>query len=649
MYLIDFNIVAIMLSIITLYLFHIQKKLADAASRRFELLLWVVLASPVLDTASSLLINGLPHSSRAAIMIVTTVLYLSHTSLMPLVAGYVATVGAFDMRRRAVRGLSLFPWFLSITIVLLNIPFGIAFSIDDTGIYRHGPGLTALYLLAGVYLVFVLWAVAFRRSGFSRAQRAAFLSSLVLPVAAVVIQNIVPGLMLESFAASLGVLFVLLTIQNSNELLDGQTGLYNRDAFLRRLREAFGRSSGFHVVIVHSREISALKDFLDVNLYEHMVRSFASWLSRLAGRSTFGSALDDGLYVLLLERSVRDTAVGELVISIVSRSTEVWKFGSTEVELPVRVGILQCPQECRDVSDVMDLIDQLSMLPDHTENRHVFYARDFALGKHRRDAEIAYRLKETIAAGTPELRYQPLYATAEGRITALEVLVGLRLENGRLAAQSDVLRIAERTGRARALADLVLERSCEWFVQSGAASLGIEQLQVRLLESKYLDLDWPHTVIRIARSCGMELSRLCLEVTEPAVVNTWSTLRLNMELLAGQGVCFALDDFGSGYTDLLKILDFPASVVKLDKRIVWAGLRHRTGQKLLAGSISLFRRLGRKIVAEGIETAEQAGLLAAMGSDYLQGYRYGRPMSGDAVLSLLTGVNERHRKVTDPL
>jgi EAL domain-containing protein (putative c-di-GMP-specific phosphodiesterase class I)/GGDEF domain-containing protein len=649
MYLIDFDIVAIMLSIITLYLFYIQKKLADTASRWFELLLWSILSSAVFDTVSSLLINALPHSNRAAVIATTTALYLSNTVLMLVVAWYVATVGALDMRRRMMRVMLMLPWLISVTIILLNVPFGIAFYIDEAGVYRRGPMFPILYMFAGMYMLFVLWTVAVRRSGFSKAQRTAILPSLILPITAMVIQNVVPGMMFEAFAASLAALFVLLTIQNNDELLDGQTGLYNRDAFIRRLREAFGRSRGFHVVVVHSREISALKDFLDVHLYGHLIRSFASWLSRLAGPSAFGSALDDGLYVLLLERSVRDTAVGELVISIVRRSAEVWKFGSTEVELPVRVGILQCPQECRDVSDVMDLIDQLSMLPDHTENRHVFYARDFVLGKHRSDAEIAYRLKETIAAGTPELQYQPLYATAEGRITALEVLVRLGLENGELAAQSDVMRIAERTGRARALADLVLERSCEWFVQSGVADLGIEHLQVRLLGSKYLDLDWPYTVLKIARSCGMELSRLCLEVTEPAVVNTWGTLRLNMELLAGQGVCFALDDFGAGYTDLLKILDFPASVVKLDKRIVWAGLRHRKGQQLLAGSISLFRRLGRKIVAEGVETAEQAGLLAAMGCDYLQGYRYGRPMSGDEILTLLNGVVEPNGKVRDPL
>ncbi|OQB00987.1 MAG: Cyclic di-GMP phosphodiesterase YahA [Spirochaetes bacterium ADurb.Bin215] len=199
-----------------------------------------------------------------------------------------------------------------------------------------------------------------------------------------------------------------------------------------------------------------------------------------------------------------------------------------------------------------------------------------------------------------------------------------------------MLHLAERTGLGQRLGELILEKAFTWYVSNFLSTRGIEQLQIRLLESQCLETDWPRTVLRIAEKTGMDLSHLCLEITETSVVNTLSTLKLNMEFLLAKNVSFALDDYGSGYTDFGEILEMPFSIIKLDKKIVHAGLQTKKGERLLEGSVSLFRQIGWPIVAEGVETDEQAAFLAAMGCQYLQGYHFGYPVNGDVLLSMLS-------------
>ncbi len=150
-----------------------------------------------------------------------------------------------------------------------------------------------------------------------------------------------------------------------------------------------------------------------------------------------------------------------------------------------------------------------------------------------------------------------------------------------------------------------------------------------------LDLDWPGSVVRSAEACGMDLSRVCLEITETTVARLGWDLRVNMELLAGRKATFALDDFGSGYTNLVQLMQMPFSLIKIDKKVIQPGLSNLKGRRLIEGAIDLFKRQGRAVAAEGVESEEHAEILAYLACDYLQGYHFGRPLDGGEILGQL--------------
>jgi EAL domain-containing protein (putative c-di-GMP-specific phosphodiesterase class I) len=635
MYVIDFDVAAIVLSGITLFVFYERKRKRFGPGKSFIPLAWAALGSSVASAISSAAANALPEASPMAVIATVTVFYLFHLSTPFFAARYVLDTGGIYPSTAAARALLSLPWAIALLAIVSN-PFTRLLSfVDASGSYRHGPAFLGLYALAFVYLAVLLWAIFLRRDSYTRSQRRAFLAAVIAPTVAIVAQNLLDGLMLESLGVSLSTLFVLLAIQNASELLDGQSGLYHREAFVQFLGQAFDRNERFSVLFAYSAELADFQGSIEPRTYRALVGAVSKWLSEAGGKDSTPSWLRTGVFAILFKRRSRASPIGNLALELLERSAKPWSIGPLTIELPFKIFILNCPEDAGTVAEAADYIDQLADLSARMSHRHISTRSDFVTGMHKRESAIAAALERCLESGRPELRFQPIYSIAERRAVALEVLVGLSLGDRDMVLQSEVLAMADRMGVSRALTALVMDRAFEWYGRNELERRGIRQLQLRLVSSMSLDLDWPGSVIRAAEERDMDLSRVCLEITETTVARLGMDLAVNMELLAGKKVAFALDDFGTGYTNLAQLMRMPFSLIKFDKKVIQPGLATLKGRQLIQGSIDLFKRQGRAVAAEGVESAEHSDILALMACDYLQGYHFGRPVCGDELLARL--------------
>lgn len=632
MYRLEFDIVAILVCFLTLVIFYAQRQVRNRRSSMFHMLLWTIAGSTFFSLLSSIALNSLPEGPVLPATLFSTCYLVFHISIPVLFCLFILALTDHFLTGSLSRTFFLIPWGLLMVLILLNSRYGILFSINESRRYERGPGHLVLYLVSMYYMVVILATLVRNYRKMLRIEIIASTAALTFSFIAMLIQITVPGAILESFVFALVALFLLLTVQNNEDSIDGITGLYNRATFLVRLKENFLRKNSFSVILVRSRELDSLETYLDNNMHNRLLHSIAGWLTLLAGRKFLLFSVDDGLYAFITTWHVDEGAVGELALEIVKRSGTPWISGTMRLELPFQTAIIRCPADCSQTSQIIDYVEQFNLLTEMFADRHILYGRDFIPDKHLRQAMVAYALQERMDDRLLELEYQPVFSKADNEFMAIEVLITLTLPDGSVARQSEVLHIAERTGLGQQLGELIMEQSFGWYVTNNLSGRGIPFLQVRLLESQCIETDWPASVLRIAKKTGMEESRLCLEITETSVVNTFTTLKFNMEILLARNVCFALDDYGSGYTDFGEILEMPFSVIKLDKKMVHAGLRTQKGERLLQGSISLFKKIGWPIVAEGIETEDHATMLYAMGCEYLQGYWIGYPVPGDELL-----------------
>lgn len=138
------------------------------------------------------------------------------------------------------------------------------------------------------------------------------------------------------------------------------------------------------------------------------------------------------------------------------------------------------------------------------------------------------------------------------------------------------------------------------------------------------------------------VAALRLEITESAFVSSTEKLIEMVERLHGYGFTIEIDDFGSGYSSLNTLNDVPADVIKLDMRFLEKGRHTNRGGNILESIVRMTRWLNTPVIAEGVETAEQADYLTSIGCGYLQGYYYAKPMPYGMILK--NSLNARKRK-----
>jgi EAL domain-containing protein (putative c-di-GMP-specific phosphodiesterase class I) len=625
MYLLDFDVAAILLSLVTLYHFYSNKRVADRQYRTFAWFCWLVLASSVLGVASSVAINALPRAPVWAVMTTTASFYLAHTAIPMFACGYIMTLAHYGRREAWRVSVIVVPWAASAIIILGSLFRPLVFYVDEAGRYANGPFQALLYGLSGLYLAVALSALLARRRTLSVGNVRSLLVALLLPIVAVVLQRSDPMVPLECFSASISGLFILLTLQDKSERLDGDTGLLNRGSFMEDVRQVRGNDSPCVVVAVHAGDIARLHGHLGQRSFASVLRVFSGWIQSAAGPRSPVYALDEGLYAVILSSDAPGMTEGELALAILNRSRQSWSLDALRLELPVRICILRHPDDGLSAEETLDAIDQLAHLPDDSGGRHTFQARDFETGKRSRETIEGLAFKRQIEGGGLDLWFQPVVRASDGAVEAVEALVGMSMPDGEVVRQSRTVRIAGAVGLLAPLSEAYLASAIAWFGSAAGDALGARSLQARLFDPRCLGPDWALSIERMLGDAGLDPSRLCVELTEQASAEACDELLPGMRRLVEAGASFALDDFGAGYTDLSRILDMPFSIVKLDKRLVRLGLSGTRGWQALAGSVAMFKALGKTIVAEGVETVDDAASLAAMGADLMQGYRFGFP------------------------
>jgi len=224
--------------------------------------------------------------------------------------------------------------------------------------------------------------------------------------------------------------------------------------------------------------------------------------------------------------------------------------------------------------------------------------------------------------------YQPQIDLASGKLIGAEALVRWRHPDLGMVSPADFIPLAEETGLIVELGDWVLQQSCRQAAHWGddlTVSVNVSAVQFKLA-------DVVGSVRRALTTSGLPAHRLVIEITESLFVDNEDSTVSALEALRAMGCTIALDDFGTGYSSLSYIARLPVDEIKIDQSFVRAlpDLHHRA---IIETIVLMAKRLGKVVVAEGIETDEQRIYLISIGCDVAQGYLFGRPGDDAAMLA----------------
>ena len=218
---------------------------------------------------------------------------------------------------------------------------------------------------------------------------------------------------------------------------------------------------------------------------------------------------------------------------------------------------------------------------------------------------------------------QPLMDCSTGKRVAAEALVRLRDDNGDLIRPDLFIGMAEQEGHIVRLGEQVLSHVCEFIRDNDMEKIGIKWINVNLSPVQFMSRDIPSTFSEILQEYGVDESMIHLEITEQSMID-FSLLREQIIGLHENGFEFSLDDYGSGYSNLTRVRQYPFTNIKIDMEVVHNYCQDR--DPLLPALVQGFKEMNLSITAEGIETREMAEILKGIGCDYLQGYYFSRPV-----------------------
>jgi diguanylate cyclase (GGDEF)-like protein/PAS domain S-box-containing protein len=249
----------------------------------------------------------------------------------------------------------------------------------------------------------------------------------------------------------------------------------------------------------------------------------------------------------------------------------------------------------------------------------------------RADLQLEDELRVSVATGQLRAFYQPILTLADRQVVGHEALLRWNHQESGLLLPGAFLDIAETSGLIRSLGWWMLDRAC----RDTAMGLGGPDSWVAVNASpvQLTRTDVYQIVMDALERTELPPHRLHIEITETALIQASRTLLKDLRQLRAAGVGIVLDDFGTGFSSLTLLKDFPVTMVKIDRSFISPLLEDPGALAIVRAVLGMCRDLDVPVVAEGVESERQAERLAELGCSHVQGYLFGRPqdfgLSGD--------------------
>ncbi len=429
-------------------------------------------------------------------------------------------------------------------------------------------------------------------------------------------------------------------------LHDPLTGLANRALLLDRLGHALDRAERTEACVaalfLDLDDFKVVNDSLGHDAGDELLVEAAERLgSCLRPEDTIARLGGDEFVVLLEDVHGRGEAT-EAATRIAEALREPFLLGAhEEAFVSVSIGVaLASGGEDRTGSSPDDLLRRADVAMYEAKRKGKAHHAVFDLGMDARALErlrLGADLRRAVERGEFRVRYQPEVELSTGRIVGFEALVRWEHPKQGLVSPARFIPVAEETGLIVPIGRWILEEACrrakEW--REGRPNGPPLAMSVNLSARQFAHPDLARDVARALGESGLDPGCLILEITESVLMEDAPSTIDTLGELKALGVGIAVDDFGTGYSSLAYLRRFPVDYLKVDRSFVADLGEAPDDTVLVSGIVDLAHALGLSVVAEGVETEGQLGMLRGMGCELAQGFHFARPMPGEEAGVLL--------------
>ena len=421
---------------------------------------------------------------------------------------------------------------------------------------------------------------------------------------------------------------------------DTLTGLANRALLQDRLQQALLTTASSDrrvaVAFVDLDRFKFINDSLGHHVGDELLKTVATRLKSCVRDCDTVARLGGDEFVLLLNGHNGPDSVRLLMEKMLAAVSAPWVIPQGEFLVSCSIGVALHPEDGEDAFTLLKHADSaMYRAKENGRNNFQFFTRELnALMTEQLQLEV--HLRRALERNQLILRYQPRVNLVTGQMVGMEALLRWRIPERGTIAPGRFIALAEETGLIVPIGGWVLRTACAQNKAWQDAGLAPMVVSVNVSPRQFRHESLVQTVAQALESSGLDGRYLELELTESMVMHDAPQLVTMLDELKSLGVQIAVDDFGTGYSSLSYLKRFPVDRLKVDRSFVEHMTSAADDATIVRAIIALGHNLGLKVVAEGVENAQQARALRAYQCDEAQGFLFARAASARDIPRLAT-------------
>ena len=422
---------------------------------------------------------------------------------------------------------------------------------------------------------------------------------------------------------------------------DALTGLPNRHLYLDRLAQSLldaeRAKRSVAVLFVDLDRFKDVNDTLGHDIGDQVLCIMAERLRAAVRPGDTVGRLGGDEFTVTLAHLARVDDVAAVTRKIVALLAEPCKVGGHSVHLSASVGVSLYPIDGRQADTLLKNADTaMYRAKEAGRNGYEFFLPQMNERAVLRMG-IESDLRRALERNEYRLHYQPKVDLLSGTISGMEALLRWAPAGRSLVSPADFIAVLEDTGLIVAVGEWVVSTVCAQLRQWQADGVPLRPVAVNVSARQFRQCDLDQVIGGILAASGIDPRLLELELTESTLMSDSEAAVQALRNMKALGIRLSVDDFGTGYSSLSYLKRFPLDALKIDRTFIRDVTTDAEDATIAKAVINLAHSLRLKVIAEGVETAEQLDFLRAHACDEIQGYYFSRPLSAEDMTAALRG------------
>ncbi len=627
---VTFNLSAVIIAITCLFYTLVMRRKQRLKNRLFIANVVIVLIDAIAVIGGQLVTGGgLSHEIKLVLVdVLQFIYYITHYAIAPFFALYIILVCNVSYRfSRRAQFFIVLPFYVLEFMVLTNPITHIVYSYDENiNLHRHF-GVYLAYVQAAFYLLFAIVALFLYWNTLNRLKKIALVYFFVIVIAGTLIQFALINVKCELMCEAIGLMGIMIVLENDDDRMDLPSGAFNRNAFSKDVASYFKYKRHFHSICIRITNADVYRKIVGYENFESILYQIVIFATGLNARFDIYRSSSDS-FMMICPGLDDESALG-IAETLHDRLEKEWLLGDNKVFLKALVLLAKSPEQFVSIDQIFLLSDSVI---DITSDR-VLYDND--LNFLLRRAEVEKAVRRGIESSSFKVFFEPIYTKEDLDICAAHA--SLRFEDSELGRidSSEFIPIAEQTGMIEKMGWFTIEEAFYFLGGGITEEMGLEFIEIGLSSVQLIKSDFITRIRGLISKYGVTPSRIVFDISESSAATDQNVLSNIMKELQSDGVRFFMDEYGTGFFNMQSAASLNFEGVKMDASLLAGAGEQSQNRIILENRLKMMNQMNKRIVINNVESQEDLNATASVKADYIMGNFFSEGVTKTEFIAIL--------------